>query len=114
MATTDTPTWLNLDVFDIPQEAIDNVQSIIKELRDLVPVLEDLGRRAREAETDAEARMAQGSGDDLPEDVYFAIREATGHAEMHDLLLLIGWHAEGGDSILTEQGRKEILDRRGL
>ena len=42
-----------------------------------------------------------------------ATRDATGQAEMHALLLLIAWHA-GGDSVLTEQGQKEILDRRGL
>ncbi len=72
MTTTDAPSWFNLDAFEIPQEAIDDVQSMIEELRALLPVVEDLGRRARAAE-DA-GRGFEG----LPEDVYNAAREATG------------------------------------
>ena len=53
-----------------------------------------------------ELRHSVGYDDD-------AIREATGQSEMHDLRMLIGWYAEREASTLTEQGRKEILDKRG-
>ena len=109
MATTDMPTWLNLQALDISQESLDYVQKVIAELRELVPVVERMALRAAIVEETMEI------DNDLPEDVYFAIREATGQSEIHDLLLLIGWHAGGpSDSILTEQGRKEILEKRGL
>ena len=109
MAMTNTPTWLNLAGADIPQESVDYVQKVIAQLRELVPAVEQVALRASMVE---EAITIDA---DLPEGVYQAIREATGLAEVYDLLLLIGWHACGpSDSLLTEQGRKEILDKRGL
>ena len=109
MSTTNTPTWLNLDALDIPQESLDYVQKVIAKLRELVPVIEHVAMQASLVEE------AITIDDELPEGVYEAIREATGQAEVHDLLMLIGWHACGpSDSLLTEQGRKEILDKRGL
>jgi hypothetical protein len=110
--TTTAPTWLNLDAFDIPQAAVDELRRTITELRALVPQLERLNRRARAA---LQAIDEAPNQRDLPDDVADALRELTGETELHDVLLVIGWYAsEITQSELADYGREQIRAKRGI
>jgi hypothetical protein len=112
MTTAPAPTWLNLDAFDIPQAAVDELRRTIAELRTLVPQLERLNERAKAAlQAVDEAPNQRG----LPDDVAAALRELTGETELHDVLLVIGWCAsEITQSDLTDDGREKIQAKRGI
>jgi hypothetical protein len=110
--TTTAPTWLRLDAFDIPQSAVDELRRTITELRALVPQLERLNRRARAA---LQAIDEAPNQRDLPDDVADGVRELTGEAELHDVLLVVGWcAAEITQSELTDDYREEIRAKRGI
>jgi hypothetical protein len=111
--TMTAPAWLNLDAFNIPQEAVDDLRATITELRALVPQLERLNARARVAlQAIDEASSQRG----LPDDVAAAVRELTGETELHDLLLLIGWCASDiTESVLAgDHQAEEIRAKRGI
>jgi alkylhydroperoxidase family enzyme len=112
--TMTAPTWLNLDAFDIPQAAVDELRRTITELRALVPQLDRLNARARAAvEAVDEATHRHGG---LPDDVAAALRELTGETELHDVLLVIGWcAAEITQSFLADDyQREEIRAKRAI
>ncbi len=98
---TAAPAWLNLDAFDIPQAAVEDLRQTITELRALVPDLERLVARAKTA---VAAIDEVEEGKNLPDDVSAALREFTGESRLYDVLLVLGWFAaEISQSVITEE-----------
>jgi hypothetical protein len=108
----DTSKWFALDALDIPAGALDEMRSVITELRAMVPALQQLLQRAKAAEQHA---IGNTDTEDMPDEVFGSLCEVTGHCEFAAILNVIAWETEQFTaSTIRASDREAIREAYGI
>lgn len=104
------PAWLNLDVFDYPPDALEEVRTMADEVAVVVTQARVLGERAA-ALLDRMNEVTHERGEGLPDGMWGLLDELNGLRRLQDMFAALQVVADAfGHGYVTELGEKRLRE----